>query len=450
VSDLLRQRAVLKPIQLNTLARELLEGNFAQVWVEGEISNFSRPSSGHVYFTLKDERAQVRCALFKQKAMYLRFQPRDGLQVLVRGRLTLYEARGDYQLVLEHMEEAGEGALQRAFAELKNKLSAEGVFDDARKRPIPKIVHRLAIITSASGAAVRDIVSVITRRFPLMQIDVLPVLVQGNEAAPDMRRMLAKANAAKNYDAILITRGGGSLEDLWAFNDEQLARDVAASATPVISAVGHEVDFTLCDFAADVRAATPSAAAELLAPDKNELIAHIQHLSLRLSQARRRQFEAMQQSSDQLFLKLKALSPFLQIAQRKQRLQKTQSLLARNFSLSLQTKLLIFRQLGNRLEHQHPARHLREHQQRLQYLSNSLQRNASHQVQRKVASLRELARSLEAVSPFSTLTRGYAIVKAADHKVISSVSSTKLGDIVTAQLQDGDLTMQIKDIKTNF
>ncbi|MEO6172988.1 MAG: exodeoxyribonuclease VII large subunit, partial [Arenimonas sp.] len=187
MSELVRERRVLKPVQLNVLARDLLESSFSQVWVEGEISNFSRPASGHLYFTLKDDRAQVRCALFKQKAMYLRFQPKDGMQVLVRGRLTLYEARGDYQLVLEHMEQAGEGALQRAFVELKAKLTAEGVFDDARKRTIPVFVHRLAIITSATGAAIRDVISVLSRRFPLMQVDVLPVPVQGEGAAKEIR-----------------------------------------------------------------------------------------------------------------------------------------------------------------------------------------------------------------------------------------------------------------------
>jgi exodeoxyribonuclease VII large subunit len=447
LSDLIRQRPVLKPAQLNTLARDMLEANFAQVWVEGELSNVSRPGSGHLYFTLKDDRAQVRCALFKQKAMYLRFQPRDGMQVLVRGRVTLYEARGDYQLLLEHMEEAGEGALQRAFLELKNRLSNEGIFDNARKRVLPAIVHRLAVITSASGAAVRDVISVITRRFPLMQIDVLPVLVQGTEAAADIRKMLSKANASGNYDAILITRGGGSLEDLWAFNDEQLARDIATSTTLVISAIGHEIDFTLCDFAADIRAATPSAAAELLAPDKLELAARVNDLQTRLIQASRRHLQSRQQTADQLFLSLKSLSPFLQIAQRKQRLQKNESMLLRNFSLLLQAKLLQCRQLGARLERVHPAQHLREKQQKLSYLSDAMHRASAHHMQTKIGSLRELARSLEAVSPLSTLTRGYAIVKTENNKVVSSIRSANVGDILKTQLHDGHLLIQVKDIQ---
>jgi exodeoxyribonuclease VII large subunit len=447
LSDLIRQRPVLTPAQLNTLARDMLEANFAQVWVEGELSNVSRPGSGHLYFTLKDDRAQVRCALFKQKAMYLRFQPRDGMQVLVRGRVTLYEARGDYQLLLEHMEEAGEGALQRAFTELKTRLSNEGVFDNTRKRALPAMVHRLALITSANGAAVRDVISVITRRFPLMQIDVLPVLVQGSEAAADIRKMLSKANASGHYDAILITRGGGSLEDLWAFNDEQLARDIATSNTLVISAIGHEIDFTLCDFAADIRAATPSAAAELLAPDKLELAARTNDLHARLIQASRRHLQSRQQSADQLFLNLKSLSPFLQIAQRKQRLQKTESVLVRNFSLLLQAKLTLCRQLGARLERMHPAQNLREKQQKLRYVSDAMHRASANHMKTKISTLRGLARSLEAVSPLSTLTRGYAIIKNKENKVVSSVHNVSMGNSLKTQFQDGYLLVQVKDVQ---
>jgi exodeoxyribonuclease VII large subunit len=282
-------RPVLKPSQLNALARDLLEGSFAQVWVQGEISNFSRPASGHLYFTLKDERAQVRCALFRMQAQRLRFLPRDGLQVLARGRLTLYEARGEYQLVLEHLEEAGEGALRQAFEELKRRLAAEGLFEAARKRALPRFVRRLGVITSPRGAAVRDVLSVLGRRFPLLEIDVLPVAVQGATSAAELRAMLALAAASGRYDVLLLTRGGGSLEDLWSFNDEALARAIVASAVPVVSAVGHEIDFSLSDFAADLRAPTPSAAAELLVPDATELRAHVRQLGARLAAVARRE-----------------------------------------------------------------------------------------------------------------------------------------------------------------
>lgn len=227
------------------------------MWVEAELGNVTRPASGHLYFTLKDARAQIRCAMFKPKSTWLKFQPREGLRVLARGRLTLYEARGDYQLVLDHMEEAGEGALRRAFEELRARLAAEGVFDAERKQPLPAHVRRLAVITSPSGAAVRDVLSVLARRFPLLEVDILPSLVQGDSAAAQITSLLQRADASGRYDVILITRGGGSLEDLWAFNDERLARAIAAAHTPVVSAVGHETDVSLSDFAADVRAPRP-------------------------------------------------------------------------------------------------------------------------------------------------------------------------------------------------
>ena len=256
-----RDDRILTPAQLNTLARDLLEGSFPNVLVEGEIGNLARPASGHLYFTLKDARAQVRCALFKPKSQWLNFTPRDGLKVLVRGRLTLYEARGDYQMVLDSMEDAGEGALRRAYDQLLAKLQAEGLFDAQRKRTLPAFPRRVAVLTSPSGAVIRDIISVLRRRFPLLDVDLLPVPVQGDTAAAQIRHMLQRADACGRYDVLLLARGGGSLEDLWAFNDEALARAIAACSTPVISAIGHETDFSLSDFAADLRAPTPSAAA---------------------------------------------------------------------------------------------------------------------------------------------------------------------------------------------
>ncbi len=445
MSELVRERRVLKPVQLNVLARDLLESSFSQVWVEGEISNFSRPASGHLYFTLKDDRAQVRCALFKQKAMYLRFQPRDGMQVLVRGRLTLYEARGDYQLVLEHMEEAGEGALQRAYVELKAKLAAEGIFDDSRKRPLPTFVHRLAIITSATGAAVRDVVSVLSRRFPLLQVDVLPVAVQGEAAANEIRTMLSRANASQAYDAILLTRGGGSLEDLWSFNDEALARDIAQSKTIVISAVGHEIDFTLSDFAADIRAPTPSAAAELLVPDKLDLSARIAQLRNRLETSQKRLLQNKQQRIDQTYLRLRLHDPQTRMAQARQRLLQTQQHLAKNFQLLAQAKLARLRIALARLERQHPQQQMQRHRLRLNALNQSLHNAAARQLQAKIGHLRELGRGLSAVSPLATLSRGYSIIrKQEDGSIVRDSESVKKGELVVAQLQNGNLNLEIK------
>src|SRR5688500_1918899 len=300
---------VLTPSQLNTLARDLLEGAFPLIWVEGELGNVSRPASGHLYFTLKDERAQVRCAMFKPKSTWLKFQPREGLRVLARGRLTLYEARGDYQLVLDHMEVAGEGALRRAYEGSKARLTAEGLFDEERKRPLPVYVRRLGVITSPSGAAVRDVLSVLARRFPLADVEILPVPVQGAGAAAQIVAMLKRAIASVRYDALLLTRGGGSLEDLWAFNDETLARTIAASPVPIVSAVGHETDFTLADFAADVRAPTPSVAAELLAPNREDLLHRLRILESRLRNLHTQRLRQAMQRADRAALRLNAVRP---------------------------------------------------------------------------------------------------------------------------------------------
>ncbi|MFT4198968.1 MAG: exodeoxyribonuclease VII large subunit, partial [Pseudoxanthomonas sp.] len=300
---------VLTPTQLNTLARDLLEGSFPSVWVEGELGNVTRPASGHLYFTLKDARAQVRCAMFKPRSTWLRFAPREGLRVLARGRLTLYEARGDYQLVAEHLEEAGEGALRQAFEQLRARLQAEGLFDAGRKRALPAFPRRIAVVTSPSGAAIRDVLSVLGRRFPLLEVDILPTPVQGAAAAAQIAAQVRAAGAGGRYDALLVTRGGGSLEDLWAFNDEALVRAVAACAVPVVSAVGHETDVTLCDFAADLRAPTPSAAAELLVPARADLDTRLRGLARRLQTLQSHRLELAMQRADRAGLRLQAQGP---------------------------------------------------------------------------------------------------------------------------------------------
>ena len=390
---------VLTPSQLNTLARSLLEDAFPLVWVEGELGNVSRPASGHLYFTLKDARAQVRGALFKPKSQWLKFVPREGLRVLARGRLTLYEARGEYQLVLDHMEEAGEGALQRAFEALKAKLAAEGLFATERKRPQPAFVRRLGVITSPSGAAVRDIVSVLGRRCPLLEVDILPVQVQGATAAAGIAAMLTRAGASGRYDTLLIARGGGSLEDLWAFNDEALARAIAASPVPVVSAVGHETDFTLADFAADVRAPTPSVAAELLVPDRDELRRRVATLQARLHRQQRQQLRQAMQRADRAGLRLEAQRPRARL-----------DLLCRRQADSL-------RRLGAAWQ---------------------------RRLEREQSRLRGLARSLETVSPLATVARGYALLQHEDGRLIRSTAQADVGDRVEARLADGTLKLVVR------
>ncbi|HEY0719956.1 MAG TPA: exodeoxyribonuclease VII large subunit, partial [Gammaproteobacteria bacterium] len=278
-------REVYSVSRLNREARALLEGHFPLMWIEGEISNLTRPASGHIYFSLKDPFAQVRCAMFRMRGMHLVFRPADGMQVLVRARLSLYEPRGDYQLIVEQMEEAGDGALRRAFEQLKQRLHAEGLFESARKRPLPPLPRRIGVVTSPSGAAIHDILTVLRRRFPAIPVILYPVPVQGAGAAAQIATMLRKAGERGECDVLIVGRGGGSLEDLWPFNEEVVARAIAASPIPVVSAVGHEVDVTIADFAADQRAATPSAAAEMVVPDRQEWQLRIERLQERLTQA---------------------------------------------------------------------------------------------------------------------------------------------------------------------
>ncbi|WP_372166113.1 exodeoxyribonuclease VII large subunit [Xanthomonas axonopodis] len=438
-----RNDQILTPSQLNSLARDLLEGSFPLVWVEAELSSVTRPASGHLYFTLKDARAQIRCAMFKPKSSWLKFQPREGLRVLARGRVTLYEARGDYQLVLDHMEEAGEGALRRAFDELRARLAAEGLFDAERKQALPANVQRLAVITSPSGAAVRDVLSVLARRFPLLEVDLLPSLVQGDSAAAQITSLLQRADASGRYDVILITRGGGSLEDLWAFNDERLARAIAAAQTPVVSAVGHETDFSLSDFVADVRAPTPSVAAELLVPDQRELVARVRRAQARMTQLQQHALGNAMQRADRLALRLRAQSPQarLQLLHRRQQ----------DAGRQLRARMMqVLERLQARVQHgqaqlqaHNPQRQLAGLQQRLRALhpQAAMQRRLQHdQLQ-----LRSIARSLEAVSPLATVARGYAIVtRPADSSVVRSAAEVVTGERLRAQLADGSIQVRVE------
>ncbi|CEE87967.1 Exodeoxyribonuclease 7 large subunit [Xanthomonas citri pv. citri] len=438
-----RNEQILTLSQLNSLARDLLEGGFPLVWVEAELSSVTRPASGHLYFTLKDARAQIRCAMFKPKSTWLKFQPREGLRVLARGRLTLYEARGDYQLVLDHMEEAGEGALRRAFDELRARLTAEGLFDAERKQALPAHVRRLAVITSPSGAAVRDVLSVLARRFPLLEVDLLPSLVQGDSAAAQITSLLQRADASGRYDVILITRGGGSLEDLWAFNDERLARAIAAAQTPVVSAVGHETDFSLSDFVADVRAPTPSVAAELLVPDQRELVARVRRAQARMTQLQQHALGNAMQRADRLALRLRAQSPQarLQLLHRRQE-DAGRQLRARMMHVLERLQARVQRGQAQ-LQSHNPQRHLAGLQQRLRALhpQAAMQRRLQHdQLQ-----LRSIARSLEAVSPLATVARGYAIVtRPANGSVVRSAAEVVTGERLRAQLADGSIEVRVE------
>lgn len=436
-------RDVFTPTQLNTLARDLLEGAFPMVWVEAELGNVTRPASGHLYFTLKDARAQVRCAMFKPKSTWLKFVPREGLRVLGRGRVTLYEARGEYQMVLDHLEEAGEGALRRAFDELKASLTAEGLFDDARKRALPAFPQRIAVITSPTGAAVRDVVSVLGRRWPLLEIDVLPSQVQGASAAAQLTSLVQRASASGRYDVLLVTRGGGSLEDLWAFNDEALVRAIAASTVPVVSAVGHETDFSLSDFAADLRAATPSAAAELLVPDQRDLGTRVQGLQRRLHGLQANTLRQAMQRADRASLRLHAQRPQARLQLLAQRQHEAGRRLHAALREILSTRQVAMRHAGAVLRSGHPGPRLVRLRERLDALGRRPQAGMARTLQRDATRLRGLARSLEAVSPLATVARGYAILTRADGTLVRASSQVEPGDTLQARLAEGGLRLKV-------
>ena len=439
-----RDDRTLTPSQLNTLARDLLESAFPLVLVEGELGNLSRPASGHLYFTLKDARAQVRCALFKPKSQWLKFQPREGLRVLARGRLTLYEARGDYQLILDSLEEAGEGALRRAFEALRGRLQAEGLFDAERKRPLPAHVRRLAILTSPSGAVIRDIASVLRRRFPLVEVDLLPVPVQGDTAAAQVRGMLQRAGASGRYDVLVLARGGGSLEDLWAFNDEALARAIAASPVPVVSAIGHETDFTLADFAADLRAPTPSVAAELLVPDRAHLLARLRGLHRQLQADQLQALRQRAQRVDHAFLRMQARRPQALLQGLAQRAEQARLRLAGAIQRRLQQEQARHRHAGAILRAMHPRRRIERLRERLQAYRDRPQSLLARRLQHDALRLRGLARSLHAVSPLATVARGYAILQHQDGRLVRGLGDAQVGEALQARLHDGRLRLRVE------
>ncbi|WEN13931.1 exodeoxyribonuclease VII large subunit [Rhodanobacter sp. AS-Z3] len=438
-------RHVLTPSSLNRLVRDLLGDALPQVWIEGELSNVAKPASGHLYFTLKDSGAQVRCAMFKMKASALRFRPVDGMQVLLRAKVGLYEPRGEFQLVAEYMEPAGEGALQREFEQLKARLDAEGLFDPARKRTLPVYARRIGVITSATGAAVRDVLSVLARRWPLADVDVLPVPVQGREAPPAIVAMLRKASASARYDVLLLTRGGGSLEDLWAFNDEAVARAIHASAVPVVSAVGHEIDFSIADFVADLRAPTPSAAAELLVPDALAIGRHLRQLQQRLLTFQHRRLQAHAQRVDHLFARLQAQRPQARLARDGERLQHLRHRLMVVQREQVQQRRTRLERLHARLLRQHPGARLPLLARRLAEQDQRLRRAITQILERRQTALRHARHELHAISPLATLERGYAIVFDAQGNVLRSAKNLAPGTPLRARLADGELPLRVSE-----
>jgi len=439
------ERDIYTVSRLNREVRAVLERGFGSLWIEAEISNFARPSSGHWYFSLKDAGAQVRCAMFRQRNVVCGFTARDGQKVLVRARIGLYEPRGEYQLIIEHMEDAGLGALKRQFEELSAKLAAEGLFDAARKRALPALPRRIGIVTSPTGAAVRDILHVLARRFPAAPVLIYPVPVQGAQAAADIVAALLLAGRRAECDVLILARGGGSLEDLWAFNDERLARAIVASPIPIITGIGHEVDFTIADFAADVRAPTPSAAAELVVPDAAEWLESVGRLGIRLQRAIRRRLEAHRERLRWLTGRAALVSPAARLAQQTQRLDEFEDRLSR----ALQRRLLGLRErlawLGGRAALVSPAAQLARQSLRLHNLEQRMARAALAGLRRSQERLRPLVRTLNAVSPLATLERGYAIVSLEGGAILRNATAAPPGTLIEARLAQGRIRARVEE-----
>ncbi|MDG4549374.1 MAG: exodeoxyribonuclease VII large subunit [Candidatus Contendobacter sp.] len=381
--------------RLNQDARALLEGEFPSLWVEGEVSNLSRPSSGHLYFSLKDAKAQIRCALFQNRAFLFRDCPRNGQHVLARGRVSLYEPRGDFQLIVEYVEEAGAGALRRAYDELRLKLQREGLFAPERKRPLPRFPRRIGVITSPTGAAIRDVLTTLRRRCPSLPVLLYPVPVQGDGAAQEIAHAIRRASERRDCDVLLLARGGGSLEDLRAFNEETVARAIFDCVIPLVTGVGHEIDVTIADFVADLRAATPTAAAELASPDRLEWLRQVRLLQERLDRALRRR-----------------------LAHQSQRLA----------------------ELTRRLDRAQPRQRLRDRAQRLDELDQRLRATVRQRLETAAQRLRGLSGRIDALSPLATLDRGYAIVRRQPGgAILRRADAVRVGDVVEALLSHGCL-----------
>jgi exodeoxyribonuclease VII large subunit len=483
------ERNVYTVSRLNREVRVLIERGLGVIWVEGELSNLSVPSSGHWYFSMKDRDAQLRCAMFRQRNMTVGFTPKAGQHILARGRVSLYEPRGDYQFIIEHLEEAGVGALRREFERLKAKLAAEGLFALEQKRSLPRFPRRIGVVTSPTGAALRDILHILARRFPPAAVLIYPTPVQGAAAIPSIVAAIEMASARAECDVLIVARGGGSLEDLWAFNDERVARAIRASTVAIVSGVGHEIDFTIADFVADARAPTPSGAAELVAPDRIACLEALARTMDRLSACMRRELRSVASRFDGASLRLKLAHPCIRLTQQVQRLddleqrltafvqRELRSVASRFDGMSLRLKLahpglrlaqqerrlddLKLRLNGairgalhsdrtrisemyTRLVHRSPEHSIREHRTRHDALSGRLGHAMRQRVSRAEHRLNLAIRTLNTVSPLATLGRGFALVKrVADGALVTNADAVAVGDEIEARLAHGTLKARV-------
>jgi exodeoxyribonuclease VII large subunit len=439
-------QTVFSVSELNNAVARLLEQEFAWIWVEGEISNLATPASGHIYFTLKDAGAQVRCAMFRGRNRELKFKPENGSQVMVRCKVSLYEVRGDYQLIVDRMQEAGAGALQRQFEELKQRLAAEGLFDETVKRAIPEIPSRIGVITSRTGAAIRDVLSVIARRFPSVPVTLFPVPVQGAEAAPAICHALALAEQYGRCDVLLLVRGGGSLEDLWSFNEESVARAIYNCPIPVVSGVGHEIDITIADFVADHRAATPTAAAESVTPDQQSWMQTLDWYSTRLQQLLANKITRVDERLHWLRTRLVQQHPLTILQRLRQRLIDMDS----RMKISIDYRI---RAANDRAKHVHtrllscsPAIIIHDYRNSIERLQQQARYRISSALEQQRSHLRTLVSTLNAISPLQTLSRGYSITTAADGRAITDADTVSRNELIETRLHRGQLLSRVEKI----
>ena len=414
---------IISVTELNKLAKSLLENGIPKLWIEGEISNLARPASGHIYFSLKDETSQIRCAWFKQRQSINANDISNGMKMLALGKISLYQPRGEYQFIIEKMETAGEGDLKRKYEELKQKLFNEGLFDREKKLQIPKLPKKIGVITSPSGAAIRDVLSILKRRFPLLPIVIFPITVQGDNAAPDIENALKKANLRADCDVLILTRGGGSLEDLWAFNEEIVARAIHVSKIPIISAIGHETDTTIADFVSDIRAPTPSGAAEIVTPDQNELLKLLKTLFGRIEHETNQYINSKSQSMDWLSKRLSQSNPIMTVRKQIEISGNLRKLLFSSIGRNLSLHSKAVDSLKFRLNSSSPKLEIQKAISHLSEMQLKITTSTKSSVTKLNSQLTALGKTLDSLSPLKTLDRGYAVARdSKTKKIISNLS----------------------------
>jgi len=438
--------AIFTVSRLNQTVRLLLEREVGQVWISGEISNFTQPASGHWYFTLKDDTAQVRCAMFRNSNRRVTFRPQHGQQILVRASITLYEPRGEYQIIVESMQPAGEGLLQQKYEQLKAKLAAEGLFDQQSKQPLPSPAHCVGVITSKTGAALHDILHVLKRRDPSLPVVIYPTAVQGEDAPGQIVRAIALANSRKECDVLIVGRGGGSLEDLWGFNDERVARAIFASQIPIVSAVGHETDVTIADFVADLRAPTPSAAAEMVSRNQLELLRQLQSGQQRLEMAMDYYLANRTRRFTQLEHRLQQQHPQLRLARQQTVLERLRQRMTYAMDNQLKRSGQRQQRMTQRLNQHSPQPRIHRAQNRVQQLEYRLAQLMSARLSATRERFGNAMTHLDAVSPLATLARGYSVTTATDGNVLKQTKQVKAGDVLTTRLVDGWVESEVKGV----